>query len=345
MLLLLLSGIYYFAFQFFKNLHGVTTSPLGNIVTGSEAGVATVLLTNPLWVINSRQLTHKKPVAAPIATPVAASDVPQIVAPVPAVAASPSSSPSTSGGSSLLRTRISRAASNESLGLLSVPAVDPANGTRSPSPALPACEQNFLPSPAAASASASAAAAPPAAPAVQSLSDVSFFTAFRLLVAQEGLAGVYSGVGPALALVSSPAIQFASYEWMRSILVRARSAGIGTNGPAAAALLLTSADYFLLGAVSKILATLLTYPIQTLKSQLQMDHSPYARMGAVAAVVQCIRDMARSEEGLSSFYRGLKAKILQTGLTSAFLFVFRERIIELLTKITKVHAATKAVVR
>ena len=36
---------YYFAFQFFKNLHGVTTSPLGAMFTGIEAGVVTVLST------------------------------------------------------------------------------------------------------------------------------------------------------------------------------------------------------------------------------------------------------------------------------------------------------------
>ena len=359
------SGIYYFAFQFFKNLHGVTTSPLGNILTGSEAGVATVLLTNPLWVINSRQITKKKPVAATsavttVATPAAAaaatsSDVPQMVAPIPAIAASPSSS----GSSALHRTRISRAASNEALGLLTVPAVDTADGTRSPSPALPASERNFLPSPAAsAAASASSSvstAATTAAPAAasQSLSDVSFLTAFRLLVAQEGLAGVYSGVGPALALVSSPAIQFASYEWMRAILLRARvrAAVMAVGGPgslgasgASASVFLTSADYFLLGALSKILATVVTYPIQTLKSQLQQDGSPYSSLGAFAAVVKCVRDMVGSEEGFSSFYRGLKAKILQTGLTSAFLFVFRERIIEMLTRITATQAVTKAVV-
>jgi len=29
--------------------------------------------------------------------------------------------------------------------------------------------------------------------------------------------------------------------------------------------------------------------------------------------------------GVSAFYRGLRAKILQTGLTAAFLFLFREQ--------------------
>lgn len=263
------SGCYYYFFQAFKNLHGISTSPLGNILVGTEAGVATVMLTNPLWVINSRQIT-RTPTAAPAA---------------PAAAAAPAASASD-----------------------------------------------------AASASSATAIAAPAAP--QSVGEVGFFTAFRQLVAREGLGGVYSGVGPALILVSSPAIQFGAYEWLRALLLKARSAALLAAGNGGVAHL-SSLDFFLLGALSKILATLLTFPVQTLKSQLQKDQSPYARLGWIGGLRACVLDMARSEEGMSSFYRGLRAKILQTGLTAAFLFVFRERLIWILSR-WAATAATQA---
>lgn len=112
-----------------------------------------------------------------------------------------------------------------------------------------------------------------------------------------------------------------SCEWLKSLL----QSGRGSSA-------LTSLDFFLLGAVSKILATLATYPVQTLKSQLQKSNSPYASSGILRGFLDATRDLAKSPEGITSFYRGLRAKILQTGLTAAFLFVFRERLIVILTK-------------
>lgn len=271
------SGCYYYFFQAFKNLHGISTSPLGNILVGTEAGVATVMLTNPLWVINSRQITR-----APTPTPTAAPAAPAAAA-----------------------------------------------GDASVAPASAAASASASASDAASASSAAAIAAP--APVPQSVGEVGFFTAFRQLVAREGLGGVYSGVGPALILVSSPAIQFGAYEWLRALLVQARSAALLAAGNGGVAHL-SSLDFFLLGALSKVLATLLTYPIQTLKSQLQKDQSPYARLGWLGGLRACVLDMARSPEGPASFYRGLRAKILQTGLTAAFLFVFRERLIWILSR-------------
>ena len=318
------SGCYYYFFQYFKNLHGVSTSPLGNVLTGTEAGIATVLLTNSLWVVNARQITFKRAAASP---------PPQLPSAAPALVAkhdSPSSSSSPSAETTVTDGASSLTSCVADLSRAAPPTASDSQVSSASAVAAPS------------SSSSAGAAAVCAAPL--NMGEVSFFAAFRALVAQEGLAGLYSGVGPALALVSSPALQFASYEYLKALLLKARNASASANNSgAAAARALTNMDFFWLGAVSKILATLATYPIQTLKSQLQKDASPYARMGLFAGVWACISDMARSEQGLPSFYRGLKAKILQTGLTSAFLFVFRERLIWILTKIVQAHQASKAI--
>lgn len=330
------SGVYYYFFQFFKNVHGVSTSPIGNILVGSEAGIATVMLTNPLWVINSRQLTGKH--AAPTTQP---TSLPQLTPPSTTSTDSKSITtvvlaPIAQESSSVTR-RIARVASNEQLGL----PVSPANlDARSPSPPAPVGSPPnplLAPSFPTPSPSSSTSTSTSSKDNGASLADVSFFEAFRLLVLREGFSGIYSGVGPALALVSSPALQFASYEYLKAALIRFRT----THGRSVAHL--SDIDYFLLGAASKIFATVITYPIQTLKSQLQKDGSPYHNYGWFSGFLKCIRDMATSPEGLSSFYRGLKAKILQTGLTSAFLFVFREHLIALLLRLTQLSAVAKIV--
>lgn len=255
------SAVFYYFFQLFKNIHSVSTSPLGNILVSTEAGIATVMLTNPLWVINSRQITQKGPIATK---------------PVPAVGAATGDSEGTSSGKQ---------------GVAASPTVV------SPSPSKDTIT-----------------------------SESSFFHAFKLLVRDEGLAGVYTGIGPALALVSSPALQFYSYEYLKHLVQKYRRT-----------LALSSLDFFLLGMVSKILATLATYPIQTVKSQLQKTNSPYARSGWLAGSWECTRDMATSKDGVASLYRGLQAKILQTGLTAGFLFIFRERSVAILTKLVELY--------
>jgi adenine nucleotide transporter 17 len=331
------SCVFYYFFQAFKNLHGVSTSPLGNMFVGTEAGIATVMLTNPLWVINSRQITRKATVKQLLSAEGAAS------------AGQDASLPSSS--------QRSDNSSNNSSSRQQAPHLSPS----SHSDATAALSSGAT---TAVASAVPASAASAAASDDVSLSDVGFFTALRLLVAREGLAGVYSGVGPALALVSSPALQFASYEWMRALLLRHRVRALArqallsaatvasavlssSNVPASAAVStvtaaavvpvpqLTSLDLFLLGALSKIVATLLTYPIQTLKARLQRDGSPYAGFGWMEAVVRCVADMARAPDALAQFYQGLPAKILQTGLTSAFLFVFRERILWILVRLTQ----------
>lgn len=257
------SGIYYYFFKFFLNYHSVTSSPLGNLFVASEAGIATVMMTNPLWVINARQITSRNK----------GKQTPQ--------------------------------------------QQQQAQGTSNNKDDQQTSDQNSTQTNLTPIASPSSPT-PPSSPA--SLADVSLPYAFYLLAKHEGLAGIYSGVGPALALVSSPALQFASYEYLKGLLVRMR----GSSS-------LSGLDFFWLGAASKIFATLMTYPIQTLKSQLQKDNSPYAKAGVLNGFFMCIRDMAR-DEGIGSFYRGLKAKILQTGLTAAFLFLIRERLIAILAR-------------
>jgi adenine nucleotide transporter 17 len=74
---------------------------------------------------------------------------------------------------------------------------------------------------------------------------------------EEGVKGFYSGLTLALLLVSNPIIQYTVYEKLKEKLEKARSTA------------LTSMDFFVLGAISKLCATGLTYPSIVLKSRMQ----------------------------------------------------------------------------
>ncbi len=63
---------------------------------------------------------------------------------------------------------------------------------------------------------------------------------------EEGLKGFFKGVIPALVLVINPVIQFTAFERLKVVVEKTRT--------------LTTFDFFVLGALSKLLATGLTYP-------------------------------------------------------------------------------------
>ena len=70
---------------------------------------------------------------------------------------------------------------------------------------------------------------------------------------EEGLAGLWKGVGPNLMLVSNPTIHFFVYERVRIVMARIAET---RKSP------LTSLEFFIMGAIAKAAATVFTYPVQ-----------------------------------------------------------------------------------
>lgn len=128
---------------------------------------------------------------------------------------------------------------------------------------------------------------------------------------KHNMRGFYKGLIPALILVSNPAIQFMSYEHMMHLLLKRTSLRSSKQ--------LSALQLFMMGALAKALATLATYPYQVLKSRLQSQHHNYD--STLAAVLSMWKD-----EGPGSFFEGMSAKMFQTVLNSAFLFLFKERL-------------------
>lgn len=130
------------------------------------------------------------------------------------------------------------------------------------------------------------------------------------LFKKEGAKGLWSGTVPSLLLVSNPAIQFMVYESLKRQLI---SRGLFDTFSA-----------FLVGASAKAVATTLTYPLQLVQQRLR----------AGSSLKPLFRDM--KSKPLVAF-RGLEAKLMQTVMTAALMFIIYEKLVRLVLTIMRVR--------
>ncbi|KAJ9108510.1 hypothetical protein QFC20_003416 [Naganishia adeliensis] len=88
------------------------------------------------------------------------------------------------------------------------------------------------------------------------------FDTAREIIAEDGVTGLWTGLKPGLVLTANPAITYGVFERVKGILVAAQVA-------AGAEARLTPGRSFLLGILSKTLATIVTYPYIFAKVRLQ----------------------------------------------------------------------------
>ncbi|CAE8698201.1 unnamed protein product, partial [Polarella glacialis] len=128
------------------------------------------------------------------------------------------------------------------------------------------------------------------------------------LIREEGLGGLLTGVGPALVLCTAPAIQFGTAQ----VVAIRLDLGLPLLRPAAKA--------FLVGCVSKIVSTTLTYPWTTVKVCLQRSE------GRSRDPCQAVSSIYRTS-GSRGFFQGLRFKLLQTSVNAGLVFTFRQEVL------------------
>ncbi|KAJ4980139.1 hypothetical protein NE237_010919 [Protea cynaroides] len=139
---------------------------------------------------------------------------------------------------------------------------------------------------------------------------------------EAGVLGFWKGVCPTLIMVSNPSIQFMLYETLLKKLKTMRaSRNKGNDG-------VTALEIFFLGAVAKLGATLVTYPLNVVKSRLQAKQvtggdKRHHYKGTLDAIMKMIK-----YEGLSMFYKGMSTKIVQSVLAAAVLFMIKEELLK-----------------
>eukprot|EP00793_Prasinoderma_coloniale_P000561 PRCOL_00003709-RA len=143
----------------------------------------------------------------------------------------------------------------------------------------------------------------------------------RAVAAKEGVAGLYSGLAPSLALVSHGAVQFAAYEHLKRAAQRLSDVAR-----------LSPASYAALGAASKLCAMGVTYPLGTLRSRLQQqalggrERAKYERTALQAA------RRILAVEGPGGFYKGCTAAAMRVVPAAATTFVVYELALDALAE-------------
>ncbi|CAN7944955.1 unnamed protein product [Ixodes pacificus] len=138
----------------------------------------------------------------------------------------------------------------------------------------------------------------------------------RHIARTEGLAALWASTLPSLVLVSSPAVQFMVYEALKR---RAADAQLPLSG----------AVVFAIGALSKVISTVATYPLQLVQAKLRYG-CPEADKGLAGLLLHIART-----QGPAGLYRGLEAKLWQTVLTAALMFVAYEKIVRFVMRLLK----------
>ncbi|KAL5539184.1 hypothetical protein UlMin_045357 [Ulmus minor] len=139
---------------------------------------------------------------------------------------------------------------------------------------------------------------------------------------EAGLWGFWKGVFPTLIMVSNPSMQFMLYETMLKKLKKKRALTTkGNDG-------VTALEIFLLGALAKLGATVVTYPLLVVKSRLQAKQvttgdKRHHYKGTLDAILKMIR-----YEGFNGFYKGMSTKIMQSVLAAAVLFMVKEELVK-----------------
>ncbi|XP_059652449.1 peroxisomal adenine nucleotide carrier 1 [Cornus florida] len=137
----------------------------------------------------------------------------------------------------------------------------------------------------------------------------------------------FDGLGISLLLTSNPAIQYTVFDQLKQRLLK-RKQNITTKDSPQESLSAFSA--FIVGAISKSIATILTYPAIRCKVMIQAadsdsDETKKARRKSRKTLSGVFYAIWR-KEGVLGFFKGLRAQILKTVLSSALLLMIKEKI-------------------
>jgi len=135
--------------------------------------------------------------------------------------------------------------------------------------------------------------------------DNTFIGHIKDIYRADGITGFWRGLKPSLVLTVNPAITYGVFERVKNIILAA-SDGQMTPGKS-----------FVIGALSKTLATIVTFPYILSKIRLQAKDTPYKDSFHVLGHTY-------KEKGFFGLYQGMNAQITKAVLSQALLFYFRD---------------------
>ncbi|KAJ2840883.1 hypothetical protein FBU31_000024 [Coemansia sp. 'formosensis'] len=150
----------------------------------------------------------------------------------------------------------------------------------------------------------------------------SMWHAVQVIRRTEGWRGFYKGLGSSLLGVTHVAVQFPLYEHLK----RWFSTPSDSAGSQSTPRQLESSRILLASAMSKMVASTVTYPHEVIRTRLQNQTTmPYKYRGILHAV-----SLIHAEEGVRAFYRGLSTNLIRTVPASMMTLLTYELLIRLL---------------
>ncbi|XP_010559229.1 PREDICTED: nicotinamide adenine dinucleotide transporter 2, mitochondrial-like [Tarenaya hassleriana] len=144
----------------------------------------------------------------------------------------------------------------------------------------------------------------------------SVLSAFSRICHEEGLRGFYSGILPSLAGVSHVAIQFPAYEMIKQYMATIGNTTVDKLSPS---------DVAISSSISKVIASVMTYPHEVVRSKLQEQGQVRNVTVQYSGLVDCIKKVFR-KEGIPGFYRGCATNLLRTTPSAVITFTSYEMI-------------------
>lgn len=135
-------------------------------------------------------------------------------------------------------------------------------------------------------------------------------TAREVIDSEDGVFGLWRGLKASLVLVVNPAITYGAYERLKGVLYPGKAR-------------LTPGEAFLLGALSKSLATITTQPLIVAKVGLQSKPPPQRQGKPFQGFVEVMRFIIK-HEGPLGLFKGIGPQILKGLLVQGILMMTKE---------------------
>ncbi|PVU94038.1 hypothetical protein BB561_002836 [Smittium simulii] len=149
-----------------------------------------------------------------------------------------------------------------------------------------------------------------------------------------GLLGFWKGFGPSIILCTNPAITYGLFEKIKQYIIRRkiRSGAVSDIDSA----FLTSIEAFVAGALSKVAATVITYPYISAKVRLMYkptkeEIEKFGDDVVYSGTLDVLKKLLRIY-GIQGWYMGMRVHIIKSLFTQALVLMFKEFITKLITQ-------------